>query len=190
MTLFFLCSVPFWFLITISRTLTSSHDTNSAESLLLDSDIPWIIPPQCLNDDEKCMNTTDTLNTTDSDMPQIEDEDHPLSPSELRRRAQLKYQDADLSLNPEDYDYGTHSCPGLAAGYECDYSSSWSSRDGDHYFCDIDVIHINDLTLSPLLFICTLTFSPYFSVEIPNANEFLKSKDERYLWRNICSRNR
>eukprot|EP01084_Bolivina_argentea_P174897 302925_1 len=55
------------------------------------------------------------------------------------------YADMDFSLDPSNYNY-PYPCPGLAAGYECDYESAWSSRDGDHFFCDADVVHINDLT--------------------------------------------
>ena len=60
------------------------------------------------------------------------------------------YEDMDFSLDPSNYDYPL-PCPGLAAGYECDYTSSWSTRDGQYDFCDIDVIHINDLTLSIII---------------------------------------
>ena len=57
----------------------------------------------------------------------------------------IDYDSMDFSLDPSNYNY-PYDCPGLQAGFECDYESPWSSRDGDHYFCDIETVHINDMT--------------------------------------------
>ena len=48
-----------------------------------------------------------------------------------------------LNFDASDYDYGEFECPGLEVGWTCDYSAEFSSRDGDHFFCDVDTISAN-----------------------------------------------
>lgn len=43
------------------------------------------------------------------------------------------------ALDSSNYRY-PYACPGLEYGWTCNYESPMSSRDGDHFFCDIDII--------------------------------------------------